>query len=152
MKIKKILWPTDFSPASYKALETVQEFARKFGAELYVINIVPPVPVSYGTTGVGGFDVPLYLEEIQKSNIKKLKETIEEKIDKKIKSHPIVLKGPEVDGILKAADENDVDLIVVSTHGYTGIKRLFLGSVAEGITRHAKQPVLTIRVTEEDTE
>lgn len=150
MKIKRILWPTDFSEASNKSLQAAQHMANQFSAELYIINVVLPVPVSFGYAGGSNFNIPLYQEELKKTSEKQLDEFVEGKIDKKIKTKSFVVQGPEVSSILNFANEQDVDLIVISTHGYTGLKRLLMGSVAEGVIRHAKQPVLTIRVTEDE--
>lgn len=152
MKIKKILWPTDFSEASFKSLKYAVELAKDNSAELFIINVIHPVPLAYGGMTDAGrrFDIPHYQEELEKAHYRELSDIAENRIGKKIKTREIIAHGKEVDEIIDAADENDVDLIVISTHGYSGLKRLFFGAVAEGVVRHAKQPVLTIRITEED--
>ena len=150
MKIKKILWPTDFSKASLKALDAAIELADQFSAEILAVNIIGEIPAAYGYPGAGSFNVAMYQEELEKNNKERLRETLDQNIKKNIKTSTKVLHGREADEIVKAADENQADLIVISTHGFTGLKRLLLGSVAEAVIRHADQPVLTIRITEED--
>lgn len=153
MKIKKILWPTDFSSASFKSLDHAVELAKDYKAELYLVNVIHPVPIAYGDMmDVRRFDVAQYQEEMEKAHRSSLEDVVTDRVGKKIKTHQIVVHGHEVDEITAAADKYEVDLIVISTHGYSGLKRLFFGAVAEGVIRNARQPVLTIRITEEDDE
>ncbi|MBN1560818.1 universal stress protein [candidate division KSB1 bacterium] len=142
----KILCPTDFSDPSFEALEFANELALHFIAELFVLHVVAPVPVDINDTMM---QVPLYVfqhqQQLEKSSSKKLEEEIAKRISPKVTVHSRVVVGNAADQIVKFADDEKVDLIIISTRGQTGLKRLVFGSVAERVVRLAAQPVLTIR-------
>lgn len=150
MMFKKILWPTDFSKSSFKALDAAVELAEQFKAELHVVNVVNEIPLVYGTAAAGGIEIPTYQKQLEEENQAELDKLVKANIGKKVRTRTHLKTGREIDRIVETADENDVDLIVIATHGHTGLKRMFIGSVAEGVVRRASQAVLTIRITEED--
>jgi len=156
---KKILCPTDFSEHSYKAVKAAEELAKELSARLLLVHVVPPVPVSSelqtGPSGysapasAGAFNITEYLKELKAQAEKSLDEVVKNKIKKDIDIEKVVLTGgEESDEINKFAEDKDIDLIVISTHGRTGLERLVFGSVAEKIIRHSQKPVLTIRSME----
>jgi nucleotide-binding universal stress UspA family protein len=149
LPIKKILWPTDFSEPSYVALTTAQELAEHFSAELTVINVITPIPVVSSPNGPAGFDVSVYQEQIKETSKESLQDVIQERISKEIKTQSKVMMGNAADEIVRAAQEESVDLIVIATHGETGWRHLVFGSVAEKVVRFASCPVLTIREPKE---
>ncbi|MFW6129420.1 MAG: universal stress protein [Candidatus Aminicenantaceae bacterium] len=149
LPINKILWPTDFSEPSYNALKSAVEMAEKFGSTLYLVHVIAPIPAVAGPMGPAGFDVSLYQEELKKSASKKLKQISENKVPEKIKIQTIIKHGEAATEINRAAKEENIDLIVIATHGETGLGHLIFGSVAEKVVRNASSPVLTIRVSEE---
>jgi nucleotide-binding universal stress UspA family protein len=149
LPINKILCPTDFSEASYQSLKNANELAGCLSAEIILLYVVSPLPRIPGSTSPTGFHVPAVLEEIEnsaKNQISKLKHNY---ISSNIKSEGIVVIGDPPDEIVKYASHNKVDLIVMSTHGLSGWKRLVSGSVTEKVVRMADCPVLTIRGKEE---
>ncbi len=148
LPINKILWPTDFSEPSYKALQSAVEMAEQFGSTLYLVHVIAPIPAVAGPMGPAGFDVSLYQEELKKSASKKLKQISEKKVSNKIKTQTVIKHGEAATEINRAAKEENMDLIVIATHGETGLGHLIFGSVAEKVVRNASSPVLTIRVSE----
>lgn len=160
LKVNKILCPTDFSEHSYRALEIARGFARQLSAKLVLIHVVPRVPVSTSIqtgaigynapSGLGGFNVTEYVKELKASARESLNGIIEKKLDKDVSVEGYVLHGgDEADEINSFAEDQNVDLIVLSTHGRTGLTRLVFGSVAEKVIRHANTPVLTVRSRED---
>lgn len=143
---KKILWPTDFSGPSYRALKTANELALHFASELYVVHIIaslpPLVPI---VPGRPTFNVSSYLKELRLSAKESLQEVIDKKIGKSIKVHAIVGHGNVAVEISRIADKENIELIVIASHGTTGCQRFFFGSVAEKLVRIASCPVLIIR-------
>lgn len=158
---KSILFCTDFSENSYDARECAVDFAKAFHANLYLLHVIdvsitdllnfseaPDVAFpSYGAS------LPVELkEEIQKSvveNTRKALEGIRLELTDRIKDVSIHFsEGVTSIEIVKFAEENSVDLIVMGTHGRTGFEHLIMGSTAENVVRMAKCPVLTVRSTD----
>jgi len=149
LPIKKILCPTDFSDFSYQALDVAVEFCEEFKAQLYLVHVIAPVPKAMGLPTSASFDIPMYQKKLQEHNKEALDKILKEKVPDTIKAESIVTYGFEADNIVETAEEKDVDLIIIATHGRTGLKHFFLGSVAEKVLRHTSHPVLTVRATEE---
>lgn len=146
LSLKKILCPTDFSDPSMKALKVAVEWAETFSAELLILHVIAPVPVVTAPPAPTAFDIGLYRKELEKAANQSLKDIVENKISADITVKPMVLQGQAPDEIVKAAEENNVDLIVTSTHGTTGWRHLVFGSVAEKVVRSSTCPVLSIQV------
>ena len=143
-KIKRILWPTDFSALAEQAMETVITLARSFRAQIIIGHIVQPIPVSPPSLN---FDVTRYEKEMLSSarnNLKKLAERLLQK-DRKLKVKTVVRLGQPAESIAELASHYQVDLIAICTHGRTGFNHFLFGSVAERVIRTAACPVLVIR-------
>ncbi len=145
LPLKKILCPTDFSGPSCMALDRACELAQYFSAELLVVNVVLPVPTGSAPVHPIGFNVPSYQKQLRENTEKSLEELIRERIPDEVEVRGIVLHGQPADEIIRVAKDEDVDIIVISTHGGTGLDHLIFGSVAEKVIRYADHPVLTIR-------
>jgi nucleotide-binding universal stress UspA family protein len=146
IKVKKILWPTDFSEPSYDAFETAKELALHFSSELYLVHVVTPMPPLVEIPpDRPSFNVALYRRELRSSAEKSLEEVINKKVGRRLKVHPIVASGDAAVEISRIAKRENVELIVIATHGTTSWRRLFLGSVAEKLVRISSTPVLTVR-------
>ena len=91
-----------------------------------------------------GFDVPLYQQELFKGTEKQLSQTVLEKIPQEIKVISEVKIGNPSDKIIEFAQEKNIDLIVMATHGRTGLSRIMIGSVTEKTIRESNIPTLTI--------
>lgn len=146
-RLKRILVPVDFSDCSRKALLYGISFARQFGAELVLTNVLEPyAPVPE----LASVDWELILARMKEGGESALAKLRDELKDKKVRIRTELRIGrPDLE-IVRAADELDVDLILLATHGYTGLKRVFLGSVAEHVTRYAHCPVLIVREREHE--
>src|SRR5262245_17944182 len=138
MKAKKILVPVDFSECSEVALDWATVLARDTGAALVIIH-VETVPL---TTGGGE-----YIYAIPEPPTQELLERLN-KVLPKDPNIPVIhrlLAGDAADAIIRTADSENVDMIVMGTHGRRGITRLLMGSVAEAVVRRASCPVLTVK-------
>jgi nucleotide-binding universal stress UspA family protein len=149
LPFKKILCPTDFSEPSYEALKVANELASHFSSELFVVHVISPVPLvpvaPAAPTAPVAFNIPQYQQELEISSRKMLEDVVKQKVPEKIWVHTEVVLGEASDQIVKIADEEKVDLIVIAAHGQTGWRRLVFGSVTEKVVRLASKPVLTIR-------
>ena len=144
LPIKKILCPTDFSEPSYEAIKAAGELAFHFGSELSVLHVVSPVPLVPMGAEPSGFNVSLYERELETSSKRSLEEIIHQMEWKDLKVRLIVVRGNAADEIVRTAEGENADLIVIATRGRTGLDRLIFGSVAEKVVRVAKCPVLTV--------
>jgi nucleotide-binding universal stress UspA family protein len=145
LPIKKILCPTDFSDSSFEALKVAEELALHFSAKLYLINVVNPIPVITEPTGPLTFNVSLYQKELEESAKKTLEDIRKNRISKQVSVQTIVAYGIAADEIVGTAETENIDLIVISTHGRTGFRHLISGSVTDKVIRISNHPVLAIR-------
>ncbi len=151
LSFKKILCPSDFSAPSLEALSAARDMAKVFGAELLLLHVVAPVPVVDGPAGPAPIDASLYDAEMEKAAKKNLEEICAKYIPESIKTHLLVGLGNAAQEILRVAEEKCPDLIVIATHGESGWRHLFFGSVAEKVVRHALSPVLVVHAPRERT-
>jgi nucleotide-binding universal stress UspA family protein len=135
-----ILYPTDFSPESQAAFEAACDLASAKGGRLVVLHVERP-PLS--NLGGSTFVPPLPSEYDQKQLLEQLQSLQPLRPDISLERR-LEYGAPE-SIILKVAQEIGADLIVLGTHGRTGLRRLLMGSVAEHILRKAPCPVLTVR-------
>ncbi|MEO0071925.1 MAG: universal stress protein [candidate division WOR-3 bacterium] len=153
-KVSKILCPTDFSEPSLYALQFAHDLARQFNAELFVIYVVPTIPLTstpppFTAAGIpGSLDFNAYRQTLITEAQKNLDELIKTHLSLELKITPIVEYGEPAERILHVANLFDVDLIVTATHGRTGWRHFIFGSVAEKIIRLSSRPVLTVRKPE----
>lgn len=147
LKIKTILVPIDFSEISKKALVYAVRMAEQFGSKIILLNVVEPV-----ATPDFAYH-PLMLEtDKAKSTARTRLETVcrDGRVPAKILGRLLVRYGTPFTEITDAAHSLKADLIILTTHGYTGLKRVFMGSTAERVVRHAPCPVLTVREKEHE--
>ena len=144
-RLKSILVPTDFSECSEKALNYAMAYAEQFRASLTLLYVVE---IAYGSeAGVINFEK--YKQEANDEGKKKLV-AIAKRFSKSIPTKSSVRIGAPYDEIVRYAQEANTDLIIISTHGRSGLKRFFLGSTAEKVVRHAPCPVLVVREREHE--
>lgn len=146
-RFARILCPIDFSKPSEVALQHAEEIARTFGSELVVAHIVEPMiyPVAYGMPPVA----PIDYEEAAKVSANKALAPIVARIAKAgLKASALVDTGAASMRICELVKDQHFDLVVLATHGYTGLKHVLLGSTAERVVRHCSCPVLTVKATE----
>jgi universal stress protein A len=147
LDLKKILVPVDFSDASDKALAYAVAFARQFHAKILLLHVVH---VSYMAGEYGPIDVPVLEDQLIEAAKQKIQELAKDKVPAELLEGTAVCAGPAVHEIAELAKERNTDLIILSTHGYTGLKRVMLGSVTENVVRHAPCPVLVVREREHE--
>ena len=146
-KLKRVLVPVDFSDCSKKALQYAVPFAKQFGATLVLLYVVQPyLPVPEMTM----VDTDLLLSRAREGGAAELKKLRAEVADTDVPVETVLRVGRPDFEIVNAADELDADAIILSTHGRTGLSRVFLGSVAEHVTRCARCPVLIVREREHE--
>ena len=142
MQAKKILFPTDFSHTGDSALAMATSLARDTGATLLIVHVEEP-PTAYG----GGelyYGLPDPVTEDLRKMLSKVVPT-----DPAVPYEHHLITGEPAVAVTRFAEDEAVDMIVLGTHGRTGLTRLLMGSVAEAIVRGAKCPVLTYKAADE---
>lgn len=145
----RILIPTDGSDPSKPAVEMALNLAGVHDAALHVLYIVDqPVSVSGMGEGFSGLDE--LLDALEEKGNQTTKAVVEQASEREIETTAAVRRGNPHDDILSYAEDHEIDVIVMGTHGRTGVKRALLGSVTENVVRHADVPVLTVHQDPED--
>ena len=143
INFQKILCPVDYSNCSMSALTYATELALKDSAKLYLLYVKDERVSDYGGLK---FDAEFnHTAETVTGMEQKLRSSIPEEIRCSINVEILIREGVPFEEILKAARDNVTDLIVIGTHGRTGITYMVIGSVAEKVIRNAPCPVLCIR-------
>lgn len=140
LSIERIVVPIDFSAPSLEALDTAVEFSRPYEAEIIVMFAIEPAgsPIlEAGSEDVLGQEATTAEE--------KLEEVCQSLGKQGIACRTRIEIGPAAEAIIRAAATLKADLIVMSTHGRTGLAHVLIGSVAENVVRHARCPILLIR-------
>ena len=148
---RKILYPTDFSDCAAKAQEYVKKLREAGTEEVVLVHVIDVREIETMATGVAelGMTTAEYEEALQK----KMRDGAEKKLEavkEELKSVglKVSVKTPEgipLKEILRIAEDEDVSLIVLGSHGKSNIKEMLLGSVSEGVIRGSKRPVLVIK-------
>ena len=144
LSFNTIVAPVDFSDPSVSALRYTASLAKVFGAEVILLHVVEPFVFPAELSMVSQVDVSEIENEIEtraKTSLGRFASEYLQGIAFRIETKI----GPAAETILLVAESNRADLIVIATHGHSGIKRLLLGSTAEKVIRHAACPVLTVR-------
>jgi nucleotide-binding universal stress UspA family protein len=144
IEIKRILLPTDFSACSATATKYACELATRFDAELHLLHTLE-VHLS-STPGFGmGLTLPQYVHESRAAAEKALAGVLDRQwaVGRKV-VQAVVEGSPKVE-IVRYARTQEIDVIVLATHGRTGLAHVLIGSVAESVVRTAPCPVLTVR-------
>jgi nucleotide-binding universal stress UspA family protein len=140
-----VLHPTDFSPSSRPAFNHALALARDEGAELLLVHVLPTVMPMVGE----GYMSPTTFDDLQRSMRAQAQKQLDRLVAKaktaRVRARGLLYEGVAADAIVRAARAKRAKLIVIGTHGRTGLSRLFMGSVAERVVGTAPCPVLTIR-------
>lgn len=136
--IRRILFPTDFSESAHQAGRYARLLATQFQAELHALHILPEVLLSATDPST----LTALPEGDRAEQLQRAQSRLHDEVESAAVCRTVV--GVPVQEILTYADEAQIDLIVVGTHGLRGLSRLLLGSVAEKLVRMAKCPVLTV--------
>jgi nucleotide-binding universal stress UspA family protein len=144
MEVRHILSPTDFSEFSKKAIDYAFGLAQQFGAKLSLLHVieVPAFPIE-------GFVPPgpgtRLLEDLERQARLDLARLLPQAAEEKVDITRLVVEGTPYRKIVETAEAEEVDFIVMATHGRTGLSHMLIGSVAERVVRIAPCPVLTLR-------
>jgi nucleotide-binding universal stress UspA family protein len=144
--MKKILIPTDFSKNAEHALKVAAQIAKKNDGEIILLHMLELPHQSSDAVG-SGTDIPEIMF-FKNAAIKKLEDLMDEDYLDGLKVSEIVQFEMAFDGILKISEINNVDLIVMGSHGASGYKEMFIGSNAEKVVRNSEVPVLIIKKDE----
>src|SRR3972149_2422374 len=139
---KRILVPLDGSRLAESVLPHAQALAKVEGAEIIILR-VPALPAAEIFTRAPGM-VSIINKDLEEEAETYVNDKVAYLTDEHIKAKGITKDGPAPDAILSVAEEAHADLIVMSTHGWTGVKRWLLGSVADKVVHHAHVPVMLI--------
>ncbi len=160
LPFRKIICPVDFSEPSLEALKAACELAAHFQGKLFVMHVVPPVPMPYQPIAAPApapeleptFHVPSYQLKLTNSSERALKDLIDQHISPELAVQAVVSTGDAATEIVATAEKEEADVVVIATHGQTGWRRVVFGSVAEKVVRLAPCPVLTIRAPETESD
>ncbi len=143
--IRSILVPTDFSTGAASAAQVAYELARGLGARVTLLHVyqLPAYVFPDGSAYLTPPETAAAIARAVDEQLHKLEEDAEAHAGVAVAVQSA--QGMSADEILRVAREGDYDLIVMGTHGRTGVKRLVFGSIAEQVVRHADRPVLTVR-------
>lgn len=141
---RKIMVATDGSEPVRRAVDLAIEITKLSESKLYAVHVI-----SMGFYLITHSTSEEWKKEIDEQLIKEGKEATAyvENVGRaeKVEVESVILEGNPAEEIINFAEKNDIDLVVLGTHGMTGISRFLLGSVAENVVRHSKKPVLTVR-------
>ena len=143
MNVKRILFPTDFSHCSDAALKHASTLAAEADALLYIVHVDERPDVS-AAIGEAGFVYPTTWDAQDRREVRdRLSKVVPSVASANYEHH--FLSGSPLREILRFAEREHVDLIVMGSHGRTGLSRLLMGSIAEGVMRKAQCPVLIVK-------
>ncbi len=145
MQIKTILFPTDFSQGARAAMDHAISLAKDYQSKLIILYVIQDISIAewYIPSSLSATDL---MEDMQKSAWNEMDKWVAE-VSQTVKDvEKMVVRGVPFVEIIKTAKERQADLIVIGTHGRTGIDHMLFGSTAEKVVRKAACPVLTVRI------
>lgn len=145
LTLNTVLVPTDFSDASESALRFGKAMAEKFGASLHVVHVMEDLLAHAWAAEVYVSSMPQLRDEIEKESRQRLGTLLTDDERKTLRAETALLAGNPFLEIIRYAKAQNVDLIVMGTHGRGPIAHMLLGSVAEKVVRKSPCPVLTVR-------
>jgi len=147
VRFNKILCSTDFSEPSYAGLDAACELARNHAGRLILVHVVEPIPTAAVPIGDhSGFNVAVHQRVLKENAEQSMRKLVKERIPEGVQVKTVVAEGDPANQIAQVAATEEVDLIVIATHGRTGWRHVVYGSVAERVVRHAGPAVLSIRM------
>lgn len=147
LQLKHILVPIDFSDCSKKALQYALPLAKEHAAAITLLYVVPP---AYGAAEYGGINYVQLESSMIKGGEMGLAKLSADEVRGEVPTDTLVRVGIPTLEIIETARSLPADLIVISTHGRTGLKHIFLGSVAEHVVQRAPCPVFVVREREHE--
>lgn len=151
LDVKQILAPTDFSIHAESGLRYACMLAERFGATLHLMHVLPEVVAPVGPEPMILPSLPAeYYDEAEAAALESLGRCLKPEWGKPAQVERAIRWGDPVQAVVAFAEDKPIDLIVLATHGRTGLSHVLLGSVAERIVREAPCPVLTVRDARND--
>jgi nucleotide-binding universal stress UspA family protein len=142
-RMRTILVPVDFSSCSREGLRYAISFANEFGAKIILLHATY-LGYIYSSEGTAMYDIPGLQKTARKTAERKMRELVRSVNFGVVKSEAVFTEGSPVLDICQFAKDHDVDLIITSTHGLTGLKHVLIGSIAEQVVRHAPCSVFVV--------
>lgn len=145
MQIKTVLFPTDFSNGARAAMDYALSLAKDYNARLILLYVIQDISIAewYIPSSISATDL---VEDMQKSAWKEMEKWGAEAAAAVKDVEKMVVRGVPFVEIIKTAKEKNADMIVIGTHGRTGIDHMLFGSTAEKVVRKSPCPVLTVRI------
>jgi nucleotide-binding universal stress UspA family protein len=143
LQLRRILVPIDFSEYSKNALTFAISIAEQFHSELILIYVVEPA-IYPADLGFGQVALPNIERELSTRGKAELEQLIASQVKHGVSARSMIRNGKPFLEILAAAKDEDIDLIVIATHGHTGVEHLLFGSTAEKVVKKAHCPVLMV--------
>jgi nucleotide-binding universal stress UspA family protein len=145
LSLKNILVPIDFSDTSLNALQYAVAFAKQFEAKITLLHVILPVPPAAEVPLMAGGE-----HDVFQAAERQIEEIAHSRISSSVLLQTLTRSGFAFDTIVSVARETSADIIILTTHGYTGLKHMLIGSTAECVVRHAPCPVLVVREREHE--
>jgi len=148
-QITRIVVPIDFSEYSKRAFRYAIDFAQTFGAEMILVYVVEPViyPADFS---FGQVALPSLERELHDRSLEQLNLLIKSEMPEGVSARCVIRSGKPFVEIIQVAKEEHADLIIIATHGHSGIEHVLFGSTAEKVVRKSSCPVLSLRSTERE--
>jgi nucleotide-binding universal stress UspA family protein len=143
---RKIMLATDGSELVKKAVDTAIEISKLGQAKLYAVHVIPmgdfysSMPLSIDVEWIKAMEEHLKIESEEA-----IAYVVNAGREANVEVEPVILRGNPANEIVDFAEENDIEIIVMGTHGKSGIQRFLIGSVAENVVRHSKKSVLVVK-------
>ena len=149
IELRRILVPIDFSDHSKKALQYAIPFAEQFKSSIDLLYVVEPTiyPADFSFGQVG---FPSVEDELRQRGAEELQALMRNEIGTRVDSRFAVKTGKAFNEIDQYAKEEGIDLIIIATHGHSGMEHVLFGSTAEKVVRYAPCPVLVVRLAEKE--
>jgi nucleotide-binding universal stress UspA family protein len=153
LQLRRVLLPTDFSGCANFALPYAAAIARAANATVICLNVVEPIVPAVGYSGMAEtMPIAEMSEQMEDSAERELPDVMNCEDLRGLKVEEVIGHGDAAAEIVRVADEHEVDLIVISSHGRTGLGRIIFGSTAEAVVRHARCPVLVVKPPPDEEE
>lgn len=150
---KKILVPLDGSQLAECVIPHIEAIAKSLDGEVELISVIEPVEIpTRGKIALSDDDLKAINSEVKKEAHKYLNTVAARLKRSNIKAHPVILTGKPAESLIEYTENNDVDLLIMATHGRSGITKWFWGSIAEKVLRAINVPVLLVKTTACETE
>ncbi len=144
VKIQKILFPVDLTANSSKVFPYAVSLAEKYGGNILLLNVVEDLGKWGGGIYIPHIPLEQYQEDALKGAEKALDKVCEEQLQGYRNFQKMIVYGDPAQEILKAIDSEEIDLVVMGTHGRKGLENVLFGSVARNVVKRSSVPVLTV--------